>query len=321
MQSGDWPDPALNQVWPAPPQPPRIRLLRVAGQGVMAQKSGSSQFFEWLTGADRDTIPLIAPYGIAADGNGRVWVADPGSAAVHRFDLASDNREYIVRAGETALVSPVGVVYSALSDQLYVSDSVLNRVFLLSADGVLVGERTLPGGFGRPAGLALDKAGRLYVADVTAGLIHVFAADGSFLRSIGSSDEQDGKFRLPISVAVDADGQIFVTDSMNFRVVVLSPTGELRSVVGEIGTGTGTFARPRGVAVDSHGHVYVADAAFDNVQIFDMAGQLLLFFGQPGKGAGEVCMPSGVFIDTADRIYLAESCNQRFQVYQYLDQN
>jgi DNA-binding beta-propeller fold protein YncE len=319
MLPSSWQDQALNAVWPAVPQPPRIRLLRVEGSGPPAQKSGGRQFFDWLLGENRNELPVVSPYGITADGRGRVWLADPGSSAVHLFDLASGERKYIIRAGEVSLVSPVGVVYNTASDQLYIADSVLNRVFLLTADGRLIGERFVPGGFGRPAGLALDQDGRLYVADVTAGLIHVFAADGLFLRSIGSPDNQDGRFRLPISVAVDATGLIYVNDSMNFRIVVLSPTGELKSILGEIGTGIGTFARPRGVAVDSHGHVYVADAAFDNVQIFDMAGQLLLFFGQPGKGAGEFCMPSGVYVDTADRIYLAESCNQRFQVFQYLD--
>jgi len=312
----DWQDPAqLAKGWPAPPGQKRIGLLRVVGASSGADKSGGRLFLDWLLGEKREAVPLVSPYGVAADGLGRIWLADPGSGAVHGFNLATGEQSIINRAGEEGLVSPTGVVFSA--GQLFVADSVLNRVFVFDPDGTLLGERSPPEGFGRPVALAVDTGKHLLVVDVVAGILREFDADGNFVRNIGCPDDPEGRFRFPVAVTVDSSNRIYVTDSMRFRIVVLSSAGDFLTSIGEIGTGTGTFARPRGVAVDSSGHVYVVDAAFDNVQIFDMAGQLLLFFGHPGKAGGELCLPSGIFIDGADRIYVADSCNQRLQVFQY----
>ncbi len=318
LEPGDWQDASLVRVWPESPQTPRIKLLRMIGSETDLRDGDEGRFFAWLFGEAAGQLPLVSPYGIAADGKGRVWVADPAGSVVHMFDLADKNVDYISQVGKDRLVSPVGLAYNPRLNLFYVSDSVLKRVFILDTEGSPVGEIILPDGFGRPAGLAVGPADNVFIADVAAGKVEQFSSAGEHLRSVSSAVGDGVLFNHPTNVAVDAAGRLYVTDSMNFRIEVQSPQGELLKVIGALGDKPGGLARPRGVAVDSEGHIYIVDAAFDNVQIFDIAGRLLLYFGQPGKTGGEFCLPAGIFIDQADRIYLSESCNGRFQIFQYL---
>lgn len=316
----DWADPAVDLVWPAPPEQARIRLLRTIAPADFVEKQGQGQkLWRLFTGEKPEVLPLSGAYGVAADGAGKVWVADSGSRVVHVFDLARHRVEYISGAGEESLVSPVGVAYDAGAGTLYVSDSQLKQVFAFDEQGRLRGTRAPAKGYGRPAGLATDGNGNLYVVDVTEGGVEVFSREGVHLRSIVSVLPPGG-FNLPANVFVDRSGRVYVTDSMNFRLEVFDPDGKSLGTIGQIGDVPGTFARPRGVAVDSEGHVYVADAAFDNIQIFDSAGRLLLYFGMAGKKPGEFNLPAGLFFDGDDRLYVADAYNQRVQVFQYLRQ-
>ena len=314
----DWQDESLSRVWPKPPQTSRIKLLRMIGSESDLRDDGDARFFAWLFGEATGQLPLVSPYGIAADGKGRVWVADPAGSVVHIFDLAGKKVDYVSQVGKDRLVSPVGLAYNPRLNLFYVSDSVLKRVFVLDPEGAPVDEMILPDGFGRPAGLTVGPADNIFVADVATGKVEQFSSDGEHVRTVSSAVADGALFNHPTNVVVDAAGQLYVTDSMNFRVEVQSPQGELVKVLGSLGDKPGGLARPRGVAVDSAGHIYIVDAAFDNVQIFDMAGRLLLYFGKPGNKGGEFCLPAGIFIDQADRIYLSESCNGRFQIFQYL---
>ena len=310
------PDPAQAQVWPLPPDTPRIRYFRtINGPEDFRREGRPSRLMRWVVGEGETELRLRAPYGVTADGEGRVWVADPEAHAVHVYDLPERQADYLLTAGEQMLSSPVGVAYDPERKWLYVSDTGLNQVFVLDRKGRLVGTRAPGGGFNRPAGMALDSSGKLYVADALTGRIEIFSPEGEHLRGFG-----EGTLYRPANLAVDAAGLVYVVDALNFRIVVFTPEGEVRATIGAIGDGPGSFARPRGVAVDSQGHIYVSDAAFDNVQIFDMAGNLLLFWGGAGKEPGKFNMPAGLFFDGEDRLYVADMYNRRIQIFEYLPQ-
>lgn len=314
-----WSAPEVDLVWPPSPAQPRLRFLRtIAPQDFIKRGGRDQQFFRWLSGEKAQVYPLVAPYGVAADGQGRIWVADPKFGGVHGFDLARNRIDYLKAAGREPLQSPVGVAYDAGNDRLYVSDSILNEVFVFDGKQELLGTRQPAAGYGRPAGLAVDEAGSLYVVDVLKSSIEVFSADGSHRQTLRSAYPDSGGFNRPANVAVDRQGRVYVVDSLNFRVEILRPDGSAAGIVGRLGDGPGAFARPRGVAVDSEGHVYVADAAFDNVQIFDAEGRLLLFFGGPGGEPGEFNLPAGLFFDRHDRLYVVDAYNGRIQLFQYL---
>lgn len=311
-------DAAVKQVWPALPATPRVELLRVFGgaKSLVDQDTQKGRIYRWLTGDMADQLPLVAPYGVATDGQGRLWVSDPGAKVVHAFDFNQRSAALWRVAGDRFLQGPSGVAYDAKSQRVYVADSVAKKVFIFAASGKYLGELAGPEPFARPGGLAVNKQGRVYVADVLAGQVRRFSPAGKELEPFGSPTTPDGRFNRPTALTIDKQGRLYVVDSLNFRVEVLSPTGDAIASIGKLGDAPGSFSRPRGVAVDSFGHIYVSDAAFDNIQVFNLKGQLLLIFGGGGKNG--LSMPANMTTDGRDRIYVVDSFNHRVMIYRFL---
>ena len=322
LPQGDvWRPRQESLVWPKPPDLPRLAYLRTLTGPQDFLKAGQSKtILDWLVGDRELSVPLLTPVAVTADGGGRVWVADSSARMVFRFDLAREKVDYFSQVGEVALQAPSGLAFSPRLEWLFVADAVLGKVFVLGKEGELLGERTPPGGWRRPGGLALDSSGRLFVADALRGDISVFDADGRYLRSIGSRFTLDGRFQRPIQVALGPRDELLVVDALLFHVEIQDASGRLIGTIGQVGDAPGTFARPRGIAVDAEGHVYVADAAFDNIQIFDLTGQLLMHWGGAGTMSGQFNLPAGLFIDSSNRLYVADSYNHRVEIYAYIDQ-
>lgn len=296
-RSANWDVSEVDMVWPDPPEVARIKFLReVASTHTSDKKNDNSgKWLGWLTGEDEQQMPLLAPYAVVADGQGRVWVADTQGKSVVSFDLS---RQQVNRQGVFSgvmLQSPVGLALDVPRERLYISDSQLNQILVCDLSGRLItilDHETME----RPAGMATDVTGNLYVADVSLGEVLKFSPDQKLLKRFGSHLTPGGKFNRAANVAIGEDGTLYVVDSLNFQVEMISATGESLGRIGQIGDVPGSFARPRGVALDSDGHVYVADAAFGNVQIFNQEGQLLLFLVSQARNSGSfLCLP-GFFL-------------------------
>ncbi|HDR46337.1 MAG TPA: hypothetical protein ENN94_01400 [Geoalkalibacter subterraneus] len=311
-----WPPDAIGPGWPS--DSPRVRFLGSFPHPPDSEETQGKRLSRFIFGEDHPPHPLINPVGVAADGDGRVWVADPGGRIVHVLDLSRGRSSVMGQVDGAALEAPAGLALDADRDRLYLADTQLKKVFILRSDGSYLGEIIPPTPFGRPAGLAIDPVGNLYVADVIRGRVFVFSPQGAFIRALGSHKTPNGLFLRPIAVAVSDQGQVAVLDAMNFRVELFGPDWLPHGVVGGIGDSPGLFARPRGVTFDGDGNLYVADAAFDNIQIFDLEGRLLLYFGKSGDEAGQFCLPAGLYRDRANRLYAVDSCNYRVQIFEYL---
>lgn len=314
-------DSAVDLAWPPAPNPPRVRFLReITGPEQIVPNQGKlGHLWQMVTGEERVMVPLITPYGIAADGGSLLCVADSSARVVQCYDLEKREVNYIRQAGDEPFASPVGVAFDSNGNVL-VSDSVNARVYVFSPQGEYL--RELSKGevaFQRPAGIAVAVNGDVYVVDVLAHKLNKFDKAGRYLGGF-PREESGAPLSLPSNVAVDREGSVYVTDSMNFTVKKYDSEGNYVRSFGEIGDAPGSFARPRGVAVDSDLHVYVVDASFDNFQIFDQEGKLLLFVGKPGKGPGEFYLPSGIFIDKHDRIFVSDTYNKRILIFEYLRQ-
>ncbi len=307
-------------VFPFPPEQPRIRFLKdIAGVDALRDKSETGRrLFKWLGAEDALRMPMVSPYGVAADGQGRIWVSDPGSALVHAIDMSQQQIDYISVIGQRKLLSPAGAAYNPQLKRLYVTDTGLLEVLMFDQGNSYLGSFRPESGFGRPGGVTVDSAGDVYVADVVAGTIEIFTADGQHVKSLGSRVAPNKKFNRPTNIAVDSEGRIYVVDALRFRVEVLGLPGEQPKLIGGLGDVSGSFARPRGIALDSAGHIYVSDAAFDNIQVFNRQGQLLLVIGRGEKGPDQFCMPAGLSFDAFDRFYVADSCGYQVKIFEFL---
>jgi len=311
--------PSISPVWPSPPEKPRIRHLysisKADDVGVapsLFQKVGS-----FLTGAEQSRR-MTRPHGLFFGADEVLCIADPGSGSVHLFDTKNRRYQEITKYGKTQLLSPIGVVKDD-AGLLYVSDSMLRKVFVFGSKGEPIREIGGAEWFARPTGLAVSNSlKRLYVTDTADHCIKVFDLDGHFLFSFGKRGTDKGEFNFPASIVIDGNGDLYINDSLNYRIQVFNADGGFIRLFGRHGDGMGEFSSPKGVALDTEGDIYVADAIFDSVQVFDKQGNLLLFFGETGQGPGELWIPSALFIDRKNRIFVSDSYNQRVQVFQFL---
>ncbi len=88
--------------------------------------------------------------------------------------------------------------------------------------------------------------------------IHVFTAEGKFLRMFGRRGEGRGELDFPISITIDTSDRVYVGD-WNYHISVFTSEGQFLTSFGRKGKGPGEFDYPRGLAVDVSGVVYVCD--------------------------------------------------------------
>ena len=75
--------------------------------------------------------------------------------------------------------------------------------------------------FCSPQGVAVDSAGRLYVADRANHRVQVFDSNRAYLTTIGMTGmcgQANNQLCQPQSVAIGPDGKVYVVDSQNNRI-------------------------------------------------------------------------------------------------------
>jgi DNA-binding beta-propeller fold protein YncE len=148
----------------------------------------------------------------------------------------------------------------------------------------------------KPAYIAADTDGNIYVTDLGLSGVIVYDPSGRFLRTIGS-----GEFNMPSGVWVDRPNRkLYVSDCWRGEVLSFDLQGIPLRVFGSQGRGPGQFACPRDLVV--HGDkLLVLDAGNLRFQIFDLQGQLL------GIRPFEVDRkPFAFALDAADNLYYVD---------------
>jgi hypothetical protein len=123
--------------------------------------------------------------------------------------------------------------------------------------------------FSAPAGIAVDGAGDVFVADKGNDRIVVLRGDGAAMREWGARGSSDGDFSAPSGIALDAASNVYVLDGGNNRVQVFDSAGRFLEKWGLRGTAPGEFSQPSAIALDCAGSVYVADTNNNRVERFD----------------------------------------------------
>lgn len=321
-----FPGASASLVWPAPPDPPRIRYVgELRGESSIRARAKLGDTLRAVLAGPPARSDFATPMAVAVDA-GRVYVADPGhpaGAAVHVLDLDAQTYARWTAAGGAPLQWPIDV--ATANGRVAIADARRAAVFVGAASGsnfATLGAGVLQ----RPSAVAIARDGRVWVLDAALHTLFCFNADGSVATRVGGRGGEAGLFSFPAGLALrDApaatqptdEPHMAVADSMNFRVQLLDAAGAARAF-GRKGDAAGDFSLPRDVAFDRAGHVYVLDNQFENVQVFDTQARLLLAFGEEGDAPGRFSLPSGITIDPQDRIWVADTYNRRVQVFQYI---
>ena len=260
-----------------------------------------------------------APYGIAVDDSGKVYVADTGNSRVQVF---GGDGEFLfgwgsLGAGEGQFDRPAGI--AVVGQAVYLTDQRDFRVKVFSDTGEFAVEwgsfGTGEGLFNSPQGIAVHESGDIYVVDTGNHWVQKFNVFGELLDSWGAFGLDEGLFNLPSGAALDGSGNIYVVDTRNHRVQKFTASGEFIVAWGTEGSLDGQFDSPEGIAIDDSGNVYVTDTLNHRVQKFSASGEFLGKWGKPGAGAGQFSGPTGIAVDGLGRIYVVDSGNHRVQVF------
>jgi DNA-binding beta-propeller fold protein YncE len=237
----------------------------------------------------------------------------------YRFEtFAGSTPGFLDGPGKAAkLHSPEGIAIDAQGN-LYVTEyrtSLVRKidpqgnVSLLAGQSMKTGYANGPGPealFDRPHGVAVDKAGNVYVCDMKNFLIRMIAPDGRVSTVAGRqgvSGTKDGvgeaaELSMPEAVVVDSRGNLFFTDTYNFTIRKIDPDRRVTTVAGKPGVagyadGTGEtvrFNKPIGLAIDAQDNLYIADSDYDGkpngnclIRKMDRRGRVTTLAGVPGE--------------------------------------
>ncbi|KQZ66562.1 MULTISPECIES: NHL repeat-containing protein [unclassified Lysobacter] len=251
----------------------RIRAIRADGRVVSL--AGSSEGFRDGIGA---AAAFNTPSGVALDAAGNLYIADTGNHAIRKLSpqgvvstLAGDGSAGYLDgpAAQARFNGPTGVAVDA-QGRVYVADTYNDRIRVIGNDGQV---RTLAGGerpgyqdgpaalarFDTPTALALDRHGRVLVADLRNNAIRRIGLDGvvsTVLR--GLQEDPPDAMRRPLSLAVTHDGVIYVGEMARGRVLQIGLDRSLHTITDA--TTEQRLARPSALALAPDGALYVADA-------------------------------------------------------------
>jgi sugar lactone lactonase YvrE len=217
------------------------RIRKITANGTVTTLAGSGNYGS--TDGQGTSASFTSPIGVAVDGSGNVYVACSDSRI--RKITPSGNVTTLAGSGITGSTdgqgasasfgSPLGVAVDE-SGNVYVADAYNNRIRKITPSGNVT---TLAGSgitgstdgqgasasFGYPLGLAVDRSGNVYVADLGSHRIRKITPSGNVTTLAGSDSQgySDGQgasasFDRPRGAAVDGGGNVYVADLGNHRI-------------------------------------------------------------------------------------------------------
>jgi len=212
------------------------------------------------------------PHGLGVDGDGNVWVTD-GKASDGKGQTAikfSPDGRVLMTLGKAGVAGDAPGMLNGPSDvvvapngDIFVADGhgegTNDRIAKFSKDGQFIKawgrHGAAPGEFNVPHGLAMDSAGRLFVADRSNNRVQIFDQDGNFLA-------EWKQFGRPSSVYI-RDDVLYVADSQSsdkvnapFRQGIRIGSVKDGNVTAFIAAPAPDFQMPEGVAADKTGNVF-----------------------------------------------------------------
>lgn len=306
---------AVRILWPPLPQEPRLEWLKNYYSEDDLEKTDAQKAAEMLMGKPPLHF-LKFPSGIAADGKGKVYVADAQLATIYEYDLVANKFRILTPSGLPGLPYDIAVDSQG---RIYVALNSIQQILVLSPAGeslfVIGGKDVLT----LPSYLALnERLGRIYVSDAMAHKVVVFGLDGKYLFSFGAPGSASGEFNGPAGLAIAEDNTVFVAEQFNSRVQAFDADGKFLRRFGERGTLPMMFEGPRDIAIDSDGNLHVVDVRKSALLTFSADGSPLLYTGAgPSGKATSFFNPVSIWIDGNDNLYIADSLNMRFSVWRY----
>ena len=277
------------------------RVRKIDTSGNISTFAGTGDFGDFGDTNTATKAGLNRPYGLAFDKAGNLYIADTYNDAIRKVTASGSTITTVAGTvqgfggdggGATGALmnTPTAVIVDAAGN-IYIADTSNDRIRKVGTDGnistfVGTGNAASTGDGGpagsaalnNPEGLAIDKAGNIYIADTSSHRVRKVTPDGTITTVAGNGTGGFGgdggpatkaSLYYPKGIAVDAlSGNLYIADWLNSRIRVVTPDGNIYTAAGngqydyygDGGSATSAALKfPWGVAVDVTGKVYFAD--------------------------------------------------------------
>ena len=239
---------------------------------------------------------LLSPQGLWVDNDGRLLIADTGSHRIRRFDP---------RQGTISTVAGTGVGG-------------------FSGDGV-----ALETNLNRPAGVAVDGAGNLWIGDTGNNRVRrvssqvISTLGGGLPAEVGDGDPAiAAALGFPTTITLDPENNAYISDYAHHRIRRVDASSRLINTAvgtGEAGdSGDGQAAdrallsSPSGLALDASRNLFFSDTDHHKVRRVDALSQIISTVIQgDALSVIDPSFPRGIVFDTQGALFLADTGNHR----------
>ena len=265
---------------------------------------------------------LVTPTGVALNGSGVIYIADPGTRGYIFVETPSGSgyTQSTLNETQNAPVSeqpiPGGVAVDGAGN-LYFSNSWNNSTYGNSISAVQYYNGSVymtqplaypqqENGLAAPQGLAADPSGNIYVADTGNNRVveEMYISGVTYDTPAGYAPQLvvASGLSAPQAVAADASGNIYIADTGNNRILLENPAGS-GSFTQSVLFNNGLNA-PAGVAVDAFGNVFISDTGNKRVLMEIVSGASYTQSVIPVTG---LVSPQGIAIDGGENLFIADS--------------
>jgi hypothetical protein len=312
----------------------------ITSSGTSTSNDGTVQQAALAAQADATKARFNRPLGVAIDANGTLYVADSynftirkitGSGVVTTLAGSPGAGGSVDGAGASARFTfPQGVAVDAAGNVYVVDGSAIRKITASGAVTTLAGTPGVKGNadgagadarFNQPWGIAVDKAGNLYVADAENYLIRKVTQAGvvtTVAGTRGMRGNADGTgatatFIGPHGITIDAANNLYVSDwygppapmipegSTFIRKVAAN--GEVSTLAGSYGSSSGpaVFRDVFPITVDAAGNVYAAD--YQSIRKISPTGAVSTFV----NSGTQFDALQGITLDAAGTLYVTDT--------------
>ncbi len=267
-------------------------LRKIDVSGIITTIAGNGLPGYMGDGGAATAAKLKSPTGLAIDGSGNIFIAQPDDDVVRK-------------------ISTTGIITTVAG----------NGTAGFSGDGGAATAAQLD----VPNDVAVDASGNLYIADMsnnrirmvsTTGNISTFAGTGIAAFGGDGGPATGASFTFPITVSIDASGNLYVADGANYRIRKINTSGIINTVAGNGISGISGDGGPataaelggiNGMVTDATGNLYIVDnannrvrkvaamvttAVADPVNMQHTANELAIY-PNPANGILNIAMPEG----------------------------